>query len=77
MKTIGKLLAAATLALAAASSVSSAASAAIPWYEWTGYYDNGTLVAETFYFCDGRIRERGNFGLPWDEIVTEHYYDCP
>jgi len=76
MKTIGKLLAAATLAVAAASSATSVASAAIPWYAWTGYYYNGNLVAETLYYCDGRVRDRGNFAV-YDEIVQEHYYDCP
>ncbi|HWQ86421.1 hypothetical protein [Brevundimonas sp.] len=76
MKTIGKLIAATAIALAAASSATSVASAAIPWYEWTGYYTNGVLTGEVFYFCDGRIRERGDL-IVWDEAVYEHYYDCP
>ena len=76
MKTIGKLVAATAITLAAASSATSVASAAIPWYAWTGYYTNGALSGETFYFCDGRIRERGNL-TAYDEAVYEHYYDCP
>jgi hypothetical protein len=77
MNTIGKYLAAATIALAAVSaSATSVASAAIPWYAWTGYYTNGVLTGETLYYCDREPRDRGNV-FAYDEAVYEHYYDCP
>jgi hypothetical protein len=77
MKTIGKLFAAAALAVTVASTAATpVVGATIPWYEWTGYYTNGALTGEIYYFCSGRVRELGNLTL-YDEVVYEHYYDCP
>lgn len=76
MKTIGKLVAAAAIALAAAASATSVASATIPWYAWTGYYTGGVLTGETLYYCSGSIRDRGDV-FNYDESVHEQYYECP
>lgn len=77
MKTIGKLVAAAAIALAAVSGAATpVAGAAIPWYAWTGYYTGGVLTGETMYYCSGSIRDRGDV-FNYDESVHEQYYECP
>ena len=81
MRTIGKLAAAAAIALAAATgavsaSVATSAAAAPPWHADTVYYTGGVVTGSTRWYCNGTFRDDGDV-LNYDEAVYTLHYECP
>lgn len=81
MKILGKLAAAAVLALTAASApavtfTATPAEAAPPWYAAQTYWLGGVQMGSTRYYCDGRVIDSGNV-WDWDSTTWDEYYECP
>jgi len=83
MKILGKLAAAAVLALATASGAATAlptpavaATASPPWYMDVTYFSGGVIVGSARYYCDGRIRYDGDT-WNYDSEFWNYWYECP
>ncbi len=80
MRSIGKLDAATALALFSLSISTAQAQTSgphPPWFQSTTYYDdNGDIVGEIRWYCDGRVVQRGAPHLASYEEFN-FYYECP
>lgn len=80
MKILGKLAAAAALAMTtvaapAVTFTATPAEAAPPWAEDVTYWLGGVPVGGKRYYCDGRVIESGNT-TNFEYETWNHWYDC-